>query len=154
MLFLSSCLETLYIETEKKKNKSRLNTVRGCFCCELGLQGLNTCNRCIRIIVVGLESVLDFLRAQPLLCASLQLPLRAYLLPWPGPEVIMFQLPPLLLFHSIHVWGKKITQANLLLEEKEISHAKGKGNHFILQFRKCISLDKCFKSKLSNFLPM
>lgn len=106
MLFLSSCLETLYIEMEKKKNKSRLNTVRGCFCCELGLQGLNTCNRCIRTIVVGLESVLNFLRAQPLLCAWLQLPLRAYRLPWPGPEIIMFQLLPLLLFHSIHVWGK------------------------------------------------
>lgn len=42
----------------------------------------------------------------------------------------MFQLRPLLLFHSIHVWGKKTTQANLLLEEKEISHAKGKENYF------------------------
>lgn len=100
MLFLSSCLETLHKETEKKK-KSRLNTVRGCFCCELGLQGLNsssiTCNRCIRTIVADLQSVLDFLCAQPLLCAPLQLPSRAYLLPQPSPEFIMFQLLPLLL---------------------------------------------------------
>lgn len=157
MLFSNSCLETLHIETGKEKNKSRLHTVRGCFCCELGLQGLKsssmTCNRFICTIVAGLECVFDFLRAQPLLCAPLQLPLRTYLLPWPGPGTIMFQLRPLLLFHSIHVWGKKQPRLTYCWGKGDKSR-EGEGELFFLQFRKSISLDKCLKSKLSNFLPM
>lgn len=55
--------------------------------------------------------------------------------------------------HLIHTW-KKISQDDLLLKEKEISHKKGKNFFFSLWLRKCNSLDKFFFFLNSlNFLP-